>query len=638
MDDDLFDLDGLQPQPNIDDIEDIEVDLPNLLRLGDNDRYERLGDMNHHNNNNNNNVHSHHISLATLVQATDGSDETFWKEFFFKLKRNQYMGDYSFFENRQERLLTIMLSDSQKIEAFAEAAKVNLSMKSISLDVSFRFQNQIDTDSWMGNEEYYRRWRRIGQGIGNLKGLRELQINAGGYLHHHNEPDYVALASVLKGIDQMEQLVIKLDLFENDDMAFAKELHNCVWLREVQLKGYTEVSPMEVIAKELEKVPNLESFETSNCYNQLIPCRTLPDQLFQLLKKPHLKQFSLERCNLTEHQCQLLKNVLEQTKATTLNLQYSRFLGNGGKTIMKSLSNNTSIAELTLSTGSLTRETCEAFATSLKANTSMTDLTIVTEEEEWAPDQNVFDTTLLECIFTSIKAHLTLRYLNIGDLDHWSEGVVKQFRDALESPECKVEELWLSSRNDASAVWERLTPFLKNNRSLKILRLIAAVGHKGVIATASSLSENNTLQSLEVCPCARFDYEHAEHDNIDHEPSEKDFISARTVEALGKNDTLQRLVIDCCHTHRMKDSCKEGSEQLLKALRRNFGIKGNELAWQRDHDLRKPVEAIARLNGAGRRYLLEDPSSKKCCLNVLANVTDDIDALFIHLQENPSVF
>jgi hypothetical protein len=49
------------------------------------------------------------------------------------------------------------------------------------------------------------------------------------------------------------------------------------------------------------------------------------------------------------------------------------------------------------------------------------------------------------------------------------------------------------------------------------------------------------------------------------------------------------------------------------------------------------VEAILRLNGAGRRYLIEDGSSISKGVDVLSAVNDDIDCVFLHLLENPGL-
>jgi hypothetical protein len=45
--------------------------------------------------------------------------------------------------------------------------------------------------------------------------------------------------------------------------------------------------------------------------------------------------------------------------------------------------------------------------------------------------------------------------------------------------------------------------------------------------------------------------------------------------------------------------------------------------------------AILQLNGAGRRYLIEDGSSVSKGVEVLSRVNNEINSVFLHLLENP---
>jgi hypothetical protein len=49
------------------------------------------------------------------------------------------------------------------------------------------------------------------------------------------------------------------------------------------------------------------------------------------------------------------------------------------------------------------------------------------------------------------------------------------------------------------------------------------------------------------------------------------------------------------------------------------------------------VKAILRLNGAGRRYLIKGGSSISKGVDVLSAVSDEIDCVFLHLLEIPSL-
>jgi len=50
------------------------------------------------------------------------------------------------------------------------------------------------------------------------------------------------------------------------------------------------------------------------------------------------------------------------------------------------------------------------------------------------------------------------------------------------------------------------------------------------------------------------------------------------------------------------------------------------------------LDAIRAMNRAGRKYIKDDPGSKEKGAKVLYSVRDNLDALFLHLRENPKLF
>ncbi len=99
------------------------------------------------------------------------------------------------------------------------------------------------------------------------------------------------------------------------------------------------------------------------------------------------------------------------------------------------------------------------------------------------------------------------------------------------------------------------------------------------------------------------------------------------ITALKPNTTLKTLSID--HLLRLTDD--EG-KQMAALLKKNYAL-------ERLPDLNlkgraEDVGAILRLNGAGRRYLIEHGSSISKGVEVLSRVKNDIDCLFLHLLEN----
>jgi hypothetical protein len=75
--------------------------------------------------------------------------------------------------------------------------------------------------------------------------------------------------------------------------------------------------------------------------------------------------------------------------------------------------------------------------------------------------------------------------------------------------------------------------------------------------------------------------------------------------------------------------------QLVPILMKNYGLEYFVPDIRCSND--KTVNAILRLNGAGRRYLIKDGSSISKGVEVLSAVSDDINCVFLHLLENPGL-
>ena len=86
-------------------------------------------------------------------------------------------------------------------------------------------------------------------------------------------------------------------------------------------------------------------------------------------------------------------------------------------------------------------------------------------------------------------------------------------------------------------------------------------------------------------------------------------------------------------------SAEEDGEHFLNIMRSNVTMEEFYLNLStRDtprwlHEYR----ALLRLNRAGRRYVRQDPTNHLECVNVLDAARDDLDCLYLHLRENPSI-
>jgi hypothetical protein len=77
------------------------------------------------------------------------------------------------------------------------------------------------------------------------------------------------------------------------------------------------------------------------------------------------------------------------------------------------------------------------------------------------------------------------------------------------------------------------------------------------------------------------------------------------------------------------------ANQLVSILMKNYGLERLVPGISCTND--GTVNAILMLNAAGRRYLIKDGSSISKGVDVLSAVSDEIDCVFLHLLENPSL-
>jgi hypothetical protein len=71
-------------------------------------------------------------------------------------------------------------------------------------------------------------------------------------------------------------------------------------------------------------------------------------------------------------------------------------------------------------------------------------------------------------------------------------------------------------------------------------------------------------------------------------------------------------------------------KQIASLLKKNYGLEVLP-----DFPRSGDVNAILRLNAAGRRYLIQDGSSIPKGIEVLSRVSKNINCVFLHLLENP---
>jgi hypothetical protein len=104
------------------------------------------------------------------------------------------------------------------------------------------------------------------------------------------------------------------------------------------------------------------------------------------------------------------------------------------------------------------------------------------------------------------------------------------------------------------------------------------------------------------------------------------------ISALQLNTTLKTLGFQLSFQSRLYLTDDEVN-QLISVLMKNYGLERLVPGISCTDD--GTVEAILRLNRAGRGYLIKDGSSISKGVDVLSAVIDEIDCVFLHLLENP---
>jgi hypothetical protein len=106
------------------------------------------------------------------------------------------------------------------------------------------------------------------------------------------------------------------------------------------------------------------------------------------------------------------------------------------------------------------------------------------------------------------------------------------------------------------------------------------------------------------------------------------------VTTLQHNTTLKSLKLQGCERpHVMTTLTHDEEKHMAVLLMKNYALES--LPGINLKNRASDVNAVLRLNGAGRRNLVQDGSSISKGVEVLSRVNNDINCLFLHLLENP---
>jgi hypothetical protein len=195
-----------------------------------------------------------------------------------------------------------------------------------------------------------------------------------------------------------------------------------------------------------------------------------------------------------------------------------------------------------------------------------------------------------------------------------------------------LEELTLCSMvpsdEDGTVTARNELSFLRTNSTLKSLtvsftptqELYASAFRLAFRLEAVTMLENSFLESLTII------------ENHGNGMQIEELLAL--ISALSLNTTLRTLGFQSSCFGNICFTVDEVN-QLVSILMKNYGLECLKPDIPCADD--RTVKAILRLNRAGRRYLIKDGSSISKGVDVLSAVSDEIDCVFLHLLENPSL-
>jgi hypothetical protein len=473
-------------------------------------------------------------------------------------------------------------------------------------------------------------WDKIGQAVGNLQALESLLVSTRHYWHVEDSPtlDWDILARISSHARQRIALAISTHPVwrAGDIRSFAGAIRGQPTITSFDSCYNLPCESMDALYSALVTLPALESVRLSSSSELLTRAEdesalAYPESLTELLRAPSLRSVYLEDLDFTTALCQATANAfMKGTVITKLEFIKCSFPDGECATILASgLSRNTSVASIQV-VSPFGRVPCDALAAALPLNSTLRHLILDRQDSDGAIDLSPF--------FSALGKNTGLKTLIVCGIGLMEESLCTAIKDGLGLNET-LESLELndiSIFDDTVALCCRAFSFLRTSKALKSL-LVDAEYHVTAsclsafrIDMATLLQENTSLESLTIKKSA-----------IDMKVKAEEYIALVT--ALQYNTTLKTLRLrNSAGSLQLTD---DEDKQIASLLKKNYTLER-----LLDVDLENEagdVGAILRLNEAGRWYLIEDGSSISKGVKVLSAVSNQINCVFLHLLENPTL-
>jgi hypothetical protein len=495
------------------------------------------------------------------------------------------------------------------VDEFVCKSRGNSGIESLHLH-AYAFNEVFDEQFIVGLDE--RVWERLGEVIGNLQELRRIFIICEDVLENAVTPNWERLACIIRHVRQ--SVMIDIDgsyQWDTEEMLpFVQAIHGHPTINGFDVgNGRLPYESMSMMYSTLATLPALKSVELHAIEPDDGFTLAYPETLTELLRVPTLRSVTFSRFYFTRALCQATANALtEGTKITDLEFQDCSFSDRECAIMMANgLSRNTSVASIRVMS-QLDEDFICALAPALESNSTLRDLALVDGGQ-----------ANLSAIFLALGKNTGLNELFIERCQSMDESLCTAMEYGLGRNKTlrELELHNISLRDDNFALWCRALSFLRD-KALSCLSLFVDQGVTESCASAfrmhiaAMLQENASLKNLSIVTPG--------------DCKVKEFVAL--LPALENNTTLTAL----CFSEEYRSLRLNDNEdkQIVSLLKKTYGLKMLPDIYQRGD-----VDAILRLNAAGRRYLIQDGSSISKGVEVLSRVNDEINCVFLHLLENP---
>jgi hypothetical protein len=480
----------------------------------------------------------------------------------------------------------------------------------------------------------YELWDKVGQIVGNLTELQMINI----HFHGDNDddddngdesgmPDWETLTRILPYVQRKISLCSSAQRYDaelEDIQGLARVIHGNPMISKFSSDMRFTFANLGPRCSALATLPSLESvvfgLQEPETEDQRASLNLEPFK--ELLRTPALRFVTFDRFYFTNELCHATANALEEgSSIVDITFDSGCSFPDGGTAIIaNALKTNVTVTDVHF-LGDCDESFCNALAAVLLCNSALRNLAV------WLPEEGAGGRWLCP-IFLSLGMNTTLKSLSVRILDELGDTLCAAIRNGL-ATNSTLEKLLLHdvlpSDDDGAVSARNALSFLRTNSTLKSLRVIFEPTQKESYISAFRLEavkmlENTFLESLTI------------NEKSGSGIKVEEFLAL--ISALQLNTTLKTLGFQSSCFKTIYFTVDEVN-QLVSILMKNYGLERlvPDIPCADDGT----VKAILRLNAAGRRYLIKDGSSISKGVDVLSAVSDEIDSVFLHLLENPSL-